>query len=97
MLRPFTLHQPSMLAEVADLLVEHADDAILYAGGTEVLLLMKEGLLRPRHLIDVKRVPGLDTITATDGYLSIGATTHHRAVESSPLVLKRCPVVAGVA
>jgi carbon-monoxide dehydrogenase medium subunit len=97
MLRPFTLHQPSMLTEVADLLTEHHDDAILYAGGTEVLLLMKEGLLRPRHLIDVKRVPGLDTITATDGDLSIGATAHHRAVERSPLVHERCPVVAGVA
>ena len=97
MLRPFTLHQPSMLTEVADLLAEHHDEAILYAGGTEVLLLMKEGLLRPRHLIDVKRVPGLDTITATGGYLTIGATAHHRAVECSPLVHERCPIVAGVA
>lgn len=97
MLRPFTLHQPSTLAEVADLLVEHHDEAVLYAGGTEVLLLMKEGLLRPRHLIDVKRVTGLDTIAAAHGGLSIGATARHRAVERSPLVHERCPVVAGVA
>ena len=97
MLRPFTLHQPSMLTQVADLLAEHRGEAILYAGGTEVLLLMKEGLLRPRHLIDVKRVPGLDAITATDGRLTIGATAHHRAVERSPLVHERCPVVAEVA
>jgi carbon-monoxide dehydrogenase medium subunit len=97
MLRPFTLHRPSTLTEVADLLVEHHDDAVLYAGGTEVLLLMKEGLLRPRHLIDVKHVPGLDTIAVADGSLSIGATARHRAVERSPLVTARCPILAGVA
>jgi aerobic carbon-monoxide dehydrogenase medium subunit len=97
MLRPFTLHRPSTLTDVADLLAEHRDEAVLYAGGTEILLLMKEGLLRPRHLIDVKRVPGLDTIAVTDGRLSIGATAHHRTVERSSLVHERCPILAGVA
>src|SRR5712692_12126972 len=58
---------------------------------------MKEGLIRPRRLIDVKAVRDLDAITAENGTLTIGATVRHRGVERSPLVQERCPLVAGVA
>ena len=98
MLRPFALHRPSSLGEIADLLDAHGDEAALYAGGTELLLLMKEGLLRPRHLIDVKRVAGLDAIVAgADGTLTIGAAVPHRAIETSPIVRERVPLLARVA
>ncbi len=60
MIRPFDLRRPSALGEVGALLGEYGDAAALYAGGTELLLLMKEGFVRPRVLVDVKRVPGLD-------------------------------------
>jgi carbon-monoxide dehydrogenase medium subunit len=69
----------------------------VYAGGTELLLVLKEGLLRVANLVDVKRIPGLDAIQARDGRLAIGATATHRAVERSPEVGARCPLVAGVA
>ena len=97
MLRPFVLDRPATLGEVADLLPAHREDAVLYAGGTELLLLMKEGLVRPGRLIDIKTVPDLDEITAEDGVLTIGATVRHRGVERSALVQERCPLVAGVA
>jgi carbon-monoxide dehydrogenase medium subunit len=96
-LRPFELHRPASLEEIADLLGAHGDEAALYAGGTELLLLMKEGLARPRHLVDVKRV-GLRRIAAApDGTLGIGAAASHRAVETEPLVRARVPLLAGVA
>ena len=97
MLRPFELHRPSTLVDAAELLAHLGDDASLYAGGTEVLLLMKEGLLRVRHLVDVKRIAGLDAITTEDGWLSLGATVTHRTVERSPLVRERCPTLASAA
>ncbi|HEV8531616.1 MAG TPA: FAD binding domain-containing protein, partial [Methylomirabilota bacterium] len=97
MLRPFTLDRPSTLDEVTDLLSAHPSESVLYAGGTELLLLMKEGLIRPRRLIDVKAVRDLEAITAEDGTLTIGATVRHRGVERSALVQERCPLVAGVA
>jgi aerobic carbon-monoxide dehydrogenase medium subunit len=98
MLRPFALHRPSSLGDLAELLDAHHGEAALYAGGTELLLLMKEGLLRPQHLSDVKRVAGLDAITAgPDGAITIGAAVVHRAVETSPLVRERIPLLAGVA
>ena len=98
MLRPFALHRPASLGDIADLLETHGSEALLYAGGTELLLLMKEGLLRPRDLIDVKRVPGLRRLAVDPGgAVAIGAAVSHREVETSPLVRERLPLLAGVA
>ena len=97
MLRPFELHRPSTATEAVDLLARFGDEASLYAGGTEILLLLKEGLLRIRHLVDVKRIAGLDAIKADGDWLSIGATVTHRMVERSELIRGRCPIVAEAA
>lgn len=97
MLRPFALHQPSTVGEASEVLAREGRDAVLYAGGTEILLVLKEGLLRVGNLVDVKRIPGLSEIRADDGHLTIGATATHRAVECSDVVRARCPLVGGVA
>jgi aerobic carbon-monoxide dehydrogenase medium subunit len=97
-LRPFTLHRPETAEEACALLVELGEDAAVYAGGTELLLLMKLGMLRPRHLVDVKRIPGFSTISLDEGArLTIGAAVTHRTVEQSALVRARCPLVGTVA
>jgi aerobic carbon-monoxide dehydrogenase medium subunit len=96
MLRPFTLHRPETAEEACALLARLGEDAVPYAGGTELLLLMKLGLLRPPHLVDVKRIREL-TELADGGRLTIGATVTHRSLERSALVRARCPLVASVA
>lgn len=96
MLRPFELHRPATAEEACDLLARLGDDASPYAGGTELLLLMKLGMLRPGHLVDVKRVAGFDGIANGDG-LTIGATVTHRRVERSSIVRAACPLLADVA
>jgi carbon-monoxide dehydrogenase medium subunit len=97
-LRPFTLHRPETAEEACALLVELGEDAAVYAGGTELLLLMKLGMLRPRHLVDVKRIPGFGAISLDEGArLTIGAAVTHRTVEQSALVRARCPLVGTVA
>jgi carbon-monoxide dehydrogenase medium subunit len=96
MLRPFELHRPGTSEEACALLARLGEDAAPYAGGTELLLLMKLGLARPRHLVDVKRIAGFDRI-GDGGRLTLGATVTHRQVERSPLVRQRCPLVASVA
>jgi aerobic carbon-monoxide dehydrogenase medium subunit len=95
-LRPFTLHRPETAEEACALLARLGEDAVPYAGGTELLLLMKLGLLRPPHLVDVKRIRELSGL-ADGGRLTIGATVTHRSLERSPLVRARCPLVASVA
>ena len=97
MIRPFDLHRPSALTEVGALLADYGAAAALYAGGTELLLLMKEGFIRPRVLVDVKRVAALGRVTVADGGIEIGATASHRMVERSADVCAHCPLVAGVA
>jgi carbon-monoxide dehydrogenase medium subunit len=97
LLPSFELHRPATAPDACALLASLGEDAVAYAGGTELLLLMKEGLLRPRHLVDVKRIPGFDAITEADGRLTIGATVTHRSVERSPVVRARTPVVTSVA
>jgi len=95
-LRAFELHRPTTIAEAAALLAARPE-AALYAGGTELLLLMKAGLMRPADVIDLKRIPGLDGLAEAAGALTIGATVTHRALERDPLVRARWPLVAAVA
>jgi len=75
---------------------QHGDDAVLYAGGTELLLAMKEGLLRYDHLVNLKTVPGSDRLEY-DGSareLHIGPAVTHRALEHSPEVAAQFPLIA---
>jgi carbon-monoxide dehydrogenase medium subunit len=97
MLPPFEIHQPGTAAEAAALRARHGESASLYAGGTELLLAMKEGLGAFEHLIDVKTVAGLDGLAASNGTLRIGATVTHRQLERSPLVRERFPLLAQMA
>jgi CO/xanthine dehydrogenase FAD-binding subunit len=97
MRRPFTLHRPSSLSEAADLLREYRDAAALYAGGTELLLLFEEGLLRIEHLIDLKRVPGLEEIRTEDGSVVIWAMARYgMVVPVSPAVGNALAPLTGV-
>ncbi len=98
MLRPFEIHQPSTAAEASRLRGQYGEDSTFYAGGTELLLVMKEGLLRYAHLIDLKTVPGLDAV-AYDGKakaLRLGALATHSAIEHSPVVAEHLPLLAEV-
>jgi carbon-monoxide dehydrogenase medium subunit len=78
------------------MLLRFGPESAVYAGGTELLVVMKERLAHFPHLIDIKRIPGLRDI-AYDGQrreLTIGAVTRHRDLERSPLVRNRFPALA---
>ena len=94
LLRRFEIHQPASVAEAVQMLAHFGEDASLYAGGTELLLAMKHDVLRYRHLIDVKVIPGLDSIELHDGTIRIGATATHRRVERSQVIRSHLPVMA---
>lgn len=96
-MKPFRLHEPATPQEAAALLAQESGAAALYAGGTELLLAMKAGLLAYDALINVKSVAGLDAIAAADGgTVVIGAGATHSAVERDPLVRERLPLLAEV-
>jgi carbon-monoxide dehydrogenase medium subunit len=85
------------VAEASRLLARYGDGAAVYAGGTELLPVMKEGLADYRHLVNIKRIPGLDAVEAGDGILSIGALATHKKIEMSPAVRAQLPLLARVA
>jgi aerobic carbon-monoxide dehydrogenase medium subunit len=97
-LPPFEIHQPATPAEAVALRVRFGESAALYAGGSELLLAMKEGLGAVAHLIDVKTIAGLDALEVRgDGTLTIGATVTHRTLERAPIVRQRFPLLAEMA
>lgn len=93
MLPPFELLRPSSVAEAVGLLTE---DRVPYCGGTELLLAMKVGLLRPDALLDLKRLPELRAITVADDRLVIGATATHLEISHHPLVAQHVPMLVDV-
>jgi carbon-monoxide dehydrogenase medium subunit len=93
----FEYHTPGSVREVLELLGRHKDDAKLLAGGHSLLPAMKLRLSQPKHLLDLKKVPGLTGIKEEGGMLVIGAMTTHYAIESSSVVKSKCPVLAATA
>lgn len=95
-MRDFTFHTPSTLVEAQALLDEHGENARVFAGGTALVVLMKQSLVEAEHMVSLQRLRGLDGITTQDGSLRIGALTRHRDVETSTLVRQRAPLLADV-
>ncbi len=93
----FEHFQPTSLDEALGLLDEWGGEARVIAGGTDLLVNMKLGLLAPRALINLKRIADLDFIETDDGGLRIGALTRLDAIAHSPLVGERFPVVVQAA
>lgn len=96
-LPPFELHEPASVPEACRLLRQYGEEAAVYAGGTELLLVMKEGLARYAHLVNIKTIPGLDGIAVVDGVLHLGAVVTHRRLERDPQVRASVPALADVA
>lgn len=89
----FEYHAPRTIEEAVGLLAAHGDDAKVLAGGQSLVPLMNMRLARPRVIVDVNRVRGLDGLREARGVLKIGALVRQRAAERSPLVASRCPLL----
>ena len=59
---PFEYFEPKSLKEAVELLGRYGEGAKIIAGGTDLLVRMKQGALSPSHLIDIKRIPTLDRL-----------------------------------
>ncbi|HVO91687.1 MAG TPA: xanthine dehydrogenase family protein subunit M [Terriglobales bacterium] len=92
---PFDFYQPTTLAEASRLIKDHGPGGRFLAGGTDLVIAMKEKGLLPKYIVDLKRVPGLNGIRETpDGSLSIGALTTMYAIETSPIIKEKYPFLA---
>src|SRR5258708_7221584 len=87
----FAYVAPRSLPEALDLLQQHGSEAKLMAGGQSLIPLLKLRLASPGYLIDLRRVPGLDSLEERDGELVVGAMVREATIEHSPLLRRRCP------
>ncbi|HTN71210.1 MAG TPA: xanthine dehydrogenase family protein subunit M [Methylomirabilota bacterium] len=90
----FEYRTPKNLKEVHATLKEFGDEAKLIAGGTALVIMMKQRLVQPSCLVSLRTVRGLNGIEVKDGGLRIGGLATHREVETSPLVRRRLPLLA---
>jgi carbon-monoxide dehydrogenase medium subunit len=90
---PFEYHAPTTVAEAVALLDRFQDDAKLIAGSQSLVPMMKLRLVQPKHLVDLRKVPGMRGISEEGGAVVIGAMTTHRAIEASALLQSRLPIL----
>ncbi len=89
----FEYHAPTSVSEAVKLLSEYGGDASALAGGTDLIVRMKDGSHRPKHVVNLKKIAGLAGIKETKEGISIGALTRIRDLEKSELIGNRLPVL----
>jgi aerobic carbon-monoxide dehydrogenase medium subunit len=96
--RDFEYLVPDSIAEASSLLAEHGENSRLIAGGTALLLALRQRMVAPSHLISLAKVGRLRGVTYNDrAGLRIGAMTLHAEVARSPLVQQHYPMLADMA
>jgi carbon-monoxide dehydrogenase medium subunit len=90
----FAFHAPTSLKEAADLLAQYDGEGKIMSGGTALMLLLKQSLVQPDHLISLHRVPEARGIEVKDGVLHIGGLVTQREAEQSAVVREATPLLA---
>jgi CO/xanthine dehydrogenase FAD-binding subunit len=93
-LPPFDYEAPETVADAAGLLAKHTDEASVLAGGQSLIPLLALRLARPAVLIDVNRLRELSAVSATDGWVTVGAMTRQYVAEGSGTVCDAVPLLA---
>ncbi|MEW6138060.1 MAG: xanthine dehydrogenase family protein subunit M [Thermodesulfobacteriota bacterium] len=90
LLPKFEYHEPSTLQEALRLLEELGGNAKVLAGGTDLLVRMKQKIDKPKHVISLARVPGLDEITPRNSHgVSVGSAVTAAALSRNELLNDR--------
>ena len=97
-MRTFTYARPATLAEAVATLEAHGPDARALAGGTDLIIRLRDGSVAPSVVVDLKRIAELRPgIREGDGWLSIGATTVMTDIAADPRVAREFRALAEAA
>jgi 2-furoyl-CoA dehydrogenase FAD binding subunit len=91
---PFEYVRAESVDHAVETLREHGDEAKVLAGGQSLVPAMNMRLARPRVLVDLNRIDGLDGIEGDNGSVRVGALVRQSAALRSQLVHDRCPLLA---
>jgi carbon-monoxide dehydrogenase medium subunit len=89
-----SLLQPATIAEACSAMRHFGERAKIYAGGAELLLLLRHGLLGTEVLVDVKNIERLGGIKLEGERVRVGACVTHHALETDPVVREHLPLLA---
>jgi CO/xanthine dehydrogenase FAD-binding subunit len=85
--------RPQDLGEALDFINDYAPDATILAGGTDVMIDMRSGVLKSRYLLDVSRLPELRDIKFDNGELTIGAGVTITEIDQSETIGRYAPAL----
>ena len=89
---------PKTIGEACNLLLELGSTAKVMAGATDLIPPMKDKVISPEYIIDLKKIPDMDYLEYDEKEgLKIGALTTLRTIETSPLVKEKNPAIAHAA
>lgn len=93
----FEYMEPRTLKEAVKALAEDPEGTVLLAGGTDLLVNMKQKVIQPKRVINLKGIPKLTYISNGKDGLRIGALTTLRDLSLSPVIYERCPALTEAA
>ena len=97
MIPPFDYKTPNAIGEAIDLLWKTDGKAKIIAGGTDLVIGLRNGDHTPQLIIDITRIEALRKIEEKNGAISIGAAVTHSEIASSPLIAKYAKVLSDAA
>ena len=92
-MKNFDYAKPTSLSEAASLYAEYKDRARLLLGGTDLIVMLNDGVITPDMVIDLKGIDELKRLEVKDGFLHIGAAVTFNELIDSELVKKDFPVI----
>ena len=93
----FAYFEPEDLPQALDLLRQHGDEARVIAGGQSLLILIRQGLVRPAVLISPHRIRALREIKIEGGELVLGAMVTQREIASDSRIIRGLSALAQAA
>jgi carbon-monoxide dehydrogenase medium subunit len=93
--KDFEYFAPKATEEALSLLSQYRGEAKIIAGGQSMLVVMRQGLLAPGVVVDIKGISALDYMTYDEREgLRMGALTTHRAIEKSQVIQRHFGVLS---
>lgn len=90
---PFEYFEPSNVKEAVDLLVRYGERAAVLAGGTDLLIKMKQRLTEPKYVINIKKIAELKLIEDKGDFLSVGPAANLIEIENLEVVREKFPAL----
>ena len=92
-IRPFDYYAATNLNDALERLEQYGRDAKILAGGTDLVLAMKDGKTAPAHVVSLHRVRELDYVSQDDSLIRIGSLAKHADLAAAPILKEKLPIL----